>query len=100
MPFTSGFVAKFSVIAAAVEARSYWLAVVATVSAVVAAFAYLRVVVAMYFGDSGDSAADRTDGSRADVGAGAVIVVAVLFTLVMGIVPGLLESLSSTAAGP
>ena len=48
-PFTSGFVAKFSVIAAAVQARSFWLAVVAMVCAVIAAFAYLRVV-AMYFG--------------------------------------------------
>ena len=103
VPFTSGFVAKFSVIAAAVEARSYWLAVVAMVSAVVAAFAYLRVVVAMYFGD--DDAEDAADASEQPestigLGAGAVIVVAVVFTVVMGVVPGLLESLSSTAAGP
>ncbi len=104
VPFTSGFVAKFSVIAAAVEARAYWLAVVAMVSAVVAAFAYLRVVVAMHFGGSGDSAdgADTPEASKPDLGlgTGAVVVVAVLFTVAAGIAPGVLESLSSTAAGP
>ena len=102
VPFTSGFVAKFSVIAAAVEARSYWLAVVAMVSAVVAAFAYLRVVVAMYFRDSDDES-ETGAGSRPSpqigLGAAAVIVVAVLVTVAMGVVPGVLESLSSTAAG-
>ncbi len=100
VPFTSGFVAKFSVIAAAVQSRSYWLAVVAMVSAVIAAFAYLRVVVAMYFGDSGDETPESADASPAvGLGAGAVVVFAVLFTLAAGVVPGLLESLSSTAAG-
>ena len=100
VPFTSGFVAKFSVIAAAVQSRSYWLAVVAMVSAVVAAFAYLRVVVAMYFGDAGDEAsADAPPEPAIGLGAGAVIVVAVIVTVAAGVVPGLLESLSSTAAG-
>ena len=100
VPFTSGFVAKFSVIAAAVESRSYWLAIVAMVSAVVAAFAYLRVVVAMYFGDTGDTEPDAADAPAAmGLGAAAVIVVAVLFTVAAGLVPGFLESLASTAAG-
>ena len=101
VPFTSGFVAKFSVIAAAVQSRSYWLAVVAMVSAVIAAFAYLRVVVAMHFGDSGDETPDAADAPPTPVGAGAglVIAVAVLATVALGIAPGVLESLSSTAAG-
>ena len=100
VPFTSGFVAKFSVISAAVESRSYWLAIVAMVSAVVAAFAYLRVVVAMYFGDAGDTEPDAADAPPAmGLGAAAVIVVAVLFTVAAGLVPGWLESLSSSAAG-
>jgi len=65
---------------------------------VVAAFAYLRVVVAMYFSDAGTDGAD--DASPAvGLGAAAVIIAAVLFTIAAGIVPGLLESLSSTAAG-
>ena len=99
VPFTSGFVAKFSVISAAVEARSYWLAVVAMVSAVVAAFAYLRVVVAMYFGDAGDTDSDAADAAPAmGLGAAAVVVVAVLFTVAAGVVPGVLESVARDAA--
>ena len=97
VPFTSGFVAKFSVISAAVESRSYWLAIVAMVSAVVAAFAYLRVVVAMYFGDTESDTAE--DPPAMGLGAASVIVVAVLFTVAAGLVPGFLESLASTAAG-
>ena len=98
MPFTSGFVAKFSVIAAAVEARSYWLAVVAMVSAVVAAYAYLRLVVTMYFRDPADASPD-TQPSPIGAGAALVITLAVLATLALGIAPGLLESLTTTATG-
>ena len=100
VPFTSGFVAKFSVIAAAVDARSFWLAVVAMVCAVIAAFAYLRVVVAMYFGSAEEkSDAGQESSPPIGLGAGIVIVVAVLFTVAMGVVPGVLESVASTAAG-
>lgn len=49
VPFTGGFLAKFYVIDAVVEQGQYALAVIAMVSAVVAAFLYLRIVVAMYF---------------------------------------------------
>ena len=101
VPFTSGFVAKFSVISAAAEARSYGLAVVAMVSAVVAAYAYLRLVVAMYFRDPADADADPDPAGAPPamgLGTAAVIVVAVLFTVAAGVVPGFLESLSSTAA--
>ena len=48
VPLTAGFVAKFEVIRAAIGARGYVLAAVAMITAVVSAFAYLRVVLAMY----------------------------------------------------
>lgn len=47
VPFTSGFFAKFYAVAAAVDAHSYWLAIVALVSAVASAFLYLRLVILM-----------------------------------------------------
>jgi len=47
VPLTTGFVAKFQVIGAAVEARSFWLAIGAMVTAVVSAFLYLRIVLSM-----------------------------------------------------
>jgi NADH-quinone oxidoreductase subunit N len=48
VPFTTGFLAKFQVVAAAVDVHSYALAVVAMVSAAIAAFFYLRVGITMY----------------------------------------------------
>ncbi|MGH9063808.1 MAG: NADH-quinone oxidoreductase subunit N [Acidimicrobiales bacterium] len=48
IPFTTGFLAKFYVIAAVAEQHRWALAFIAMVSAVVAAFFYLRVVVVMY----------------------------------------------------
>ncbi|NBT38063.1 MAG: NADH-quinone oxidoreductase subunit N, partial [Actinobacteria bacterium] len=44
VPVTSGFIAKFGVIRAAVSVESYPLAIVAMVAAVVAAYLYLRVM--------------------------------------------------------
>jgi NADH-quinone oxidoreductase subunit N len=63
VPFTTGFLAKFSVVAASVDAHSYVLAAIAMGSAAIAAFFYLRVVVTMYspVGAVGDlSDADAT----------------------------------------
>lgn len=48
VPFTAGFFAKFTVISAAADARSFWLAILAMISAVISAFIYLRLLVAMY----------------------------------------------------
>ena len=48
VPFTTGFLAKFSVISAAIDARSYPLALLSILSAVAAAFYYLRVIFIMY----------------------------------------------------
>ena len=48
VPFTTGFLSKFQVVIAAVDAHSVPLAVVAMASAALAAFFYLRVTVLMY----------------------------------------------------
>ena len=47
-PFTTGFLAKFGVVSAVVDTHGYVLAVVAMVSAAIAAFFYLRLAVTMY----------------------------------------------------
>ena len=58
IPFTTGFLAKFGVVGAAVDTHAYGLAVVAMVSAAVAAFFYLRVAITMFspVGEIADSA--------------------------------------------
>jgi len=48
VPFTTGFLAKFYVIQAAVQRGQYALAIIAMLSAAIAAFFYLRVALLMY----------------------------------------------------
>ena len=93
VPFTAGFFAKFYVIGAAVEARSYWLAIVAMVSAVIAAFLYLRIVVSMYLGAADDDA----PAVRIPVGAALTLLLAVIFTVGFGLFPGPLADLANDA---
>lgn len=50
IPLTGGFIAKFYVFGAAVQHQYFWLAAVATVNAAIAAYYYLNVVRAMFFG--------------------------------------------------
>jgi NADH-quinone oxidoreductase subunit N len=88
VPFTTGFFAKFYVIEAATEAHSYWLAIIAMLSAVIAAFLYLRIVIAMY---ASEADADDTTPVAIPSLAGLVIVIAVGVTLVFGFLPATLE---------
>jgi NADH-quinone oxidoreductase subunit N len=87
VPLTSGFVAKFGVIAAAVDAKSYAIAIVAMLAAVVSAFLYLRIMVSVWLADpeAGDEARERI---RIPLSAGVVVVLAVGFTLAIGVAPG------------
>ncbi|HUF32214.1 MAG TPA: NADH-quinone oxidoreductase subunit N [Acidimicrobiales bacterium] len=91
VPLTSGFLAKFYVISAAVEDGGYVLAIIAMVSAVVAAFLYLRIIIAMYMGDAdmGDAESGTVIAPvQIPLGAGVAIGIAAVFTLAVGILPG------------
>ena len=92
VPFTSGFVAKFGVIQAAVEERSYAIAIIAMVSAVVAAFLYLRIMVSMWLHEADEGSAAVT----VPIGAGLAILSAAVFTLFVGFVPGWIIDASET----
>jgi len=83
VPFTSGFIAKFGVIQAAVEVDSYAIAIIAMVCAVIAAYLYLRIMISMWVGDAATESPVRVPFAM-----GATIFVAVAFTLVLGVVPG------------
>jgi len=86
VPFTSGFIAKFGVIRAAVDERSYVLAVIAMVASVVAAFLYLRIMVSAWITEVPDD--DALEPVRVPFSSGVAIAVAVAFTLAVGILPG------------
>ena len=75
VPFTSGFLAKFYVIAAVIQRGQYALAVIGMLAAALAAFFYLRVGLLMYSAPEGagdGEAADSTltAGLGGDRGAG------------------------------
>ena len=99
VPLTTGFVAKFEIIGAAVEARSFWLAVTAMVSAVVSAFLYLRIVLSVYLGSSAADAeaSDDTPLERIHPAAGLAIGIALAVTVGFGLFPGPIDKLALEA---
>ena len=90
VPLTSGFVAKFTVFSATVEAKEYALAFVGVLTTVIAAFFYLRLIVLMYMTAPADEAAE--DGRAAvfdiDPATAVVLAVAVVATVLFGVLPG------------
>ncbi len=70
VPFTSGFLAKFYVISAAVQRGQYPLAIIAMLAAAVAAFFYLRVALLMYSSDPAEGPSETpilgTEGPEGD----------------------------------
>jgi NADH-quinone oxidoreductase subunit N len=94
VPLTSGFFAKFYVITAAVDAGSTPLAIVAMLAAVIAAFLYLRIVVAMYMGDDEAPAEPKVAIS---VGAGIALTLCLVATIGVGVWPGLVSGWAEDA---
>ena len=84
---------KFQVIAAAVEDRGYVLAAVAMLSAVISAFMYLRIVMAMYVAD------DEVEGPSPTLHwtVSIVLIGVTGFTLLIGIVPQFLIEFAEDA---
>ncbi|TRY19967.1 NADH-quinone oxidoreductase subunit NuoN [Tessaracoccus rhinocerotis] len=96
IPPTAGFVGKLAVFAAAWAGGYGWLVFLAVVFSLVAAFLYLKIVVAMWF-------QDPVEGETAEVATPSlwtwcVLVVAALATIVLGILPGGLLELFNGAA--
>lgn len=91
IPLTSGFVAKFNVFAASVDAKEYGLTLVGVITTVIAAFFYLRVIVLMYMsGDAEPAPADAEDTRpfALDPSTATALGLAVVATVVMGVIPG------------
>jgi NADH-quinone oxidoreductase subunit N len=90
IPLTSGFVAKFNVFAASVEAKEYALTLVGVITTAIALFFYLRVVVLMYMSGDADPETPETADARPlaiDPATGLALGFAIVATLVMGILP-------------
>src|SRR5688572_2493793 len=88
VPLTGGFVVKLQVFAAAVAADEYALAIIGVLAAVVAAFFYLRIAVALFTKNGADDPEPTASTRRVDVWTGAVLAVTAAAVLFSGILPG------------
>lgn len=94
IPPMAGFLAKYFVFLAAVEAHLYALAVIGVLTSVVGAFYYLRIVKIMYF----DEPLETIDRIGDDAMTG-VLAITSLFTLLFFVVPApILNSAAAAAA--
>jgi NADH-quinone oxidoreductase subunit N len=96
IPPAAGFMAKFAVFSAALRAGEITLAVVGVLTALVAVFFYLRVVVALYMSpaDGVEAAARRLTVSEATA-----LAIPTLATVVMGVYPAPLLDLLALILG-
>jgi NADH-quinone oxidoreductase subunit N len=95
VPLTAGFFGKFYVFQAALDSHLVWLTVLGLVNSAIAAYYYLKIVVAMYMHEPGESMQDLTPASfslRVAIWASAIGV------LVLGIFPSTLLSFVSFSA--
>ncbi len=88
IPLTSGFMGKYAVFAAAVANGAWVLALVGVLASAAAAFFYVRVIVLMYFSEPSASAASTV--ATPGFGTLFAIMLAVVVTIVLGIVPTVL----------
>lgn len=95
VPPFAGFFAKVEVLKAAIDGGMLWIAVVAVVFAVIAAFYYLRVVKYMYF----DHAEDSVPALSAPADLKLVLTANGLTVLGLGLFPGGLLELCRHAIG-
>lgn len=96
IPPTAGFIGKFYVFMAAVEAGMTWLAVLALIFAAISAYYYLRLVMVMYMREPGI----LTESSPRLVMSPALSIVlacAVAGVVILGIYPNPLVSLAAQA---
>jgi NADH-quinone oxidoreductase subunit N len=96
VPLTGGFVAKLSVFSAAIDVGQYWLAVVGMLAAVIGAFVYLRIVLAMY---APPDDATTFDGPQivVDAGTGIALTIAAGAIVFLGVVPGVVLDFAHAA---
>lgn len=96
IPLTAGFVGKLAVFVSAFQGGYGWLVVVAVVLSVVAAYFYLKIVVAMWFQDA--PAESEVSVVSPSAWGWSVLVFGAIATVVLGLLPGgLLDLMNSVS---
>jgi NADH-quinone oxidoreductase subunit N len=93
IPPTAGFMGKFWLFGAAVEAGYVWLAVIGVLNSAVSLYYYIRLVVFMYLKPQAAGPEPKTSPPLA-----VALAVAVAATLVLGVYPRLLFELAESSA--
>ena len=90
MPPTAGFIGKFYIFSAAVQAGYLWLVIIAVVNSLISVYYYLRIIVIMYM-----------QPAEADLGpvemtpvVQATLILSALAVLIIGIFPGTIYNLA------
>src|SRR5262249_8188958 len=81
IPMTGGFLAKFYVFSAALQANLVGLVIIGVLNSAIGAYYYLRVIVVMYMKEP----REETPISRVPVGLGVALAVSVLATIYLGV---------------
>jgi NADH-quinone oxidoreductase subunit N len=93
IPPTAGFMGKFWLFSAAIDAHYYWLAIIGVLNSAISLYYYARVVVFMYL-------KKETIGSEPSSSPSLTfaLVVAVIATIALGIYPRLLFEVGEASA--
>ena len=94
IPPTAGFVGKFYLFAAAVEAGYIWLVLIAVVNSAISLFYYMRVVTAMYMRDVPSGGIATSPSFALNI----ALLLAAAGTLLLGIFPGPILELARASA--
>ncbi len=89
IPPTGGFVGKFYIFNAAIQAGYVWLVIIGVINSVISVYYYLRVVVNMYMRES----EREVMVPKASIGLSFALLFAMLAVLLMGVVPSSLFEL-------
>jgi NADH-quinone oxidoreductase subunit N len=93
IPPTAGFMGKFWLFSAAIDARYYWLALIGVLNSAISLYYYIRIVVFMYLKRETIGSVPTTSPTL-----GVALGVAVAGTLVFGVYPRLLFELAEMSA--
>jgi NADH-quinone oxidoreductase subunit N len=93
IPPTAGFMGKFWLFSAAIDAHYYWLAVIGVLNSAISLYYYVRIVVFMYLKKEALGSEPTTSPTLA-----VVLGIAVAATLVLGVYPRLLFELAEASA--
>lgn len=96
LPLTAGFFGKFYIFKSAIDAGLYWLVALGLLTSAVAAFYYLRVIIAMYVKPVPEGAAELAIPAP---GLQAVLFVSAALTIGFGVFPGWLLDWATRSSG-